>query len=289
MNTYPFVARRLLAVARAVVLAAGLALAACGSGGSPSAGGTTTTTTTAAEAPSYRVDGSPTDLGAGEVMGVTGDGVAAYVAAENPSSSVAGCEGMPAPYLYRAPLDGGTRTLAAPASAQPVAGAVLRRAGSTTVVVVDQCEGFLSRLLVATEEPGGTLRDPKQVDRRVVDDVSPFSLVWSAAGDTLIGVRDRREIVRIDPVKGTSERLADVQEGVKAAELADATLVVLTTQGLTIGGRTHRRAGRRPGGQPRRRAPRRDGRGRAGAGGRRRAHRAPRRRAGGGTGLVPPR
>ena len=226
-----------------LAVAASLLVAACGSSRleTSRATSTTTTTTTATtttvpDAGRYHRPGEQRELGRGEVVGTSADGTAAYVAAENPASKVLGCEGLPVPWLFSVPLDGTRRAPFAPAGIQPVAGEVVRSPRARTVAVVEQCEEFFTRLVLATEGPGGKLSEARALDEKVFSGLRP-SLAWSRDGRTFLATTadERGDVVRLDPATGDRTTLLGGRRGLRAAEMADGSLVVLLPGELLVG------------------------------------------------------
>lgn len=198
----------------------------------------TSTTTTSPDERSYE-PGPEQDLGRGMVAGVSADGSAALVAAEDPEAGEIGCEGMPADFLFAAPLDGSARRRAIPGS-EPVSGAVLRSPDTSRLAIVSACEEFLSGVHVATEQAGGTLVDVAPIDPEVVGDLVS-RLSWSSDGKSLLGVVSGTwDVVRVDVATGRRETLLAGADSLQAAQLADGTLVVLSRSStLRVGAQEH--------------------------------------------------
>lgn len=201
--------------------------------------GTSVTPTTAVPV-DYTKVAPPRTLGTGTVVGTSRDGSAIYVEEEDPSFPEPGCEGQPAPVLFRLPVAGGDRQLLA-TKAQPIRGEVARAAGDK-IAVVDGCEGFLSAIYVGTDTAEGRLGAITEVALPDGSDGSrpaPSSLTWTADGNGLVGAdnlasqqggSDGTPIVRLDPSTGKVSELFSVpgiETGVaQVAELADGTLAV---------------------------------------------------------------
>ena len=230
------------------MLVAILAVAGCGdrgagvrAGSGDAADGPPTTEAGAAGAAgAVASDAAPpavVELGPGTVVGVSGDGAAAYVVAENPDPGVVGCEGMTAPQLFAVPLDGSTRTPLAADGGGPLSGDVVRGPAGAMVAVVDQCEEFFSRLATATERPGGRLADVRSVDGAAIAGLSP-RVAWSSDGRSLITTTadEARDVVRLDLASGRRTTLLAGRRAIQAGELADGSLVALLPDGLLLGG-----------------------------------------------------
>jgi hypothetical protein len=174
-----------------------------------------TTTTTAP--PEYR-PGPEQSLGAGTVVGVSGDGTAALVVGPDPSSDERGCEGTGATALF--------------AAAGALTGQLLRsRADRARVAVVSVCEEFLSGAYVAREGAGGVFAEVTPIPRSALDGLgSRFD--WSADGARLLAVVSvSGDVVKVDPSTGARETVLPAADAFRAAELADGTLAVLTRDG----------------------------------------------------------
>lgn len=187
-----------------------------------------TTTTTAP--PEYR-PGPEQSLGAGTVVGVSGDGTAALVVGPDPSSDERGCEGTGATALFAAPLGGGARRRSV-ADAGALTGQLLRsRADPARVAVVSVCEEFLSGAYVAREGAGGVFAEVTPIPRSALDGLgSRFD--WSADGARLLAVVSvSGDVVKVDPSTGARETVLPAADAFRAAELADGTLAVLTRDG----------------------------------------------------------
>lgn len=201
----------------------------------------TTTPSTVAEPPGLPgLTGPPQSLGDGVVVGVTLDGSAALVVAGDPEAEGLGCEGTGVTALYAAPLDGGARRRTV-SSGESVGGTVVRNpADPARVAIVSVCEEFLSSVVVAREEPGGTLSGAVAVDRDLLGDLGArFS--WTRDGSALLGVVPATgDVVRLDPVAGTRQTVVAGRGAVHAGELADGSLAVLTRdQRLYLGEVVH--------------------------------------------------
>ena len=198
----------------------------------------TSTTTTSPDERSYE-PGPEQDLGRGMVAGISADGSAALVAAEDPEAGETGCEGMPADLLFAAPLDGSARRRAIPGS-EPVSGAILRGPDPSRLAIVSACEEFLSGVHVATEQAGGILVDVAPIDPRAVGDLVS-RLSWSSDGRSLLGVVSGTwDVVRVDVATGRRETVLADADSLQAAELADGTLVALSRSStLRVGAEEH--------------------------------------------------
>lgn len=187
-----------------------------------------TTAPVVAPRSSYR-PGPVRDLGSGLVVGVSADGTAALVAGEDPTSELIGCEGMPAPFLFSAPLDGGSRRRAVPGTTA-ISGQVLHGPDGKQVAILSDCEEFLSDIVLARDEGNGSLTDVAPLDRSLLDQLaSRFS--WSRDGTALLGIETETwDVVRID-VRTRTRQPVVAADALQAAELADGTLVLLGRDG----------------------------------------------------------
>lgn len=229
----------------ALVIALAVTGAACGDDDTGVIDNGSSTVTTAPEATvtpttavpvDYTKVAPPETIGTGVVVGTSRDGSAVLVEEEDPSFPEPGCEGQPAPVIFRLPVTGGNRELLA-TKAQPVRGLVERAAGAK-VVLIDGCEGFLSELYVGTDTPDGHLGQMTEVDLADGSRPASGSLTWSADGTALVGADNFPDdegsggtpVVRLDPVSGQVTRLFTVpgiETGVaQVAELADGTYAV---------------------------------------------------------------
>jgi hypothetical protein len=229
-----------------LVVAFAMLVAGCGGGGGEpgaetgsSSTSATSSSTTAPPSGPPRPAGDERDLGPGNVVALSPDGRTALVISENPDSKALGCEGMPDPFLFLAPLDGEKRSVATPGT-EPVAGDVLprpRHAGQAAVV--DQCEGFLTAVYLADQAGDGRLSRVQTVP--LPDEDQPAArLSWSIDGRYLLGVRpEAGEIVRIDPASGEIEVAHDHLPGVLlAVELAGGEIALLQPERLLVGDRS---------------------------------------------------
>lgn len=197
------------------------------------------TPSTTTPAPSY-LPGPERALGDGLVAGVSADGSAALVVAEDTESDALGCEGMGATALFAAPLDGGARRRSVPGP-ERVEGTIVRSpADPTRVAVVSSCEEFLTDVFLAREGAGGVLSEVTAVDRDLLADLVA-RLAWTRDGTGLLGVVSGTwDVVRIDPAAGTRRTVLAGQDVMEVAEMADGTLVVLTRDGrLRLGDVVH--------------------------------------------------
>lgn len=197
------------------------------------------TSTTSVAAPQYR-PGPEQSLGEGVAAGISADGTAALVVAEDPDADNAGCEGTGARTLFATPLDGGARRRAAPGR-KPVIGTVLRNpADPARVAIVSVCEEFLSDLVVAREGAGGTLSDVVVVDRDLVAGLAG-RFAWTRDGSALLGVvPGSGDVVRVDPLAGTRTTVLAGAGAFEVGELDDGSLAVLTgDQRLRLGDVVH--------------------------------------------------
>lgn len=235
----PFPGLLAMAAAVALVVAAAAALVPDREPGDTRVVTDPPASTTTAPAPEYRPRPEQS-LGEGTVAGVTADGTAALVVAEDPDADSPGCEGTGASTLFAAPLDGGARRRAVPGR-QPVSGTVLRNpADPARVAIVSVCEEFLSDLVVAREGAGGTLSDVVAVDRDVLAGLSG-RFAWTRDGSALVGVvPGSGNVVRVDPLAGTRETVLAGTGAVAVGELDDGSLAVLSgDQRLRLGDVVH--------------------------------------------------
>lgn len=233
----------------ALVIVLALTGAACGDddkgvveGGSTTvstAPSTTVTPTTVSPPTSVPVDYSkpaaPKTIGTGFIAGTSRDGSAVYVEEEDPTFPEPGCEGQPAPVLFRLPVGGGERQLLA-TKAQPVRGQ-LERATGGKVALIDGCEGFLSTLYVGTDTPDGRLGEFTKValpDGSGGGRPAPSTLTFTVDGTALVGADNLPRnpegnggtpIVRLDPSSGKATdvfTVPGIESGVfQVAEMAD--------------------------------------------------------------------
>jgi hypothetical protein len=232
----PFPGPMLLAVAAAVAVVVGAVAVLLPDDREGTQVVTEPTTTTTTAAPDYR-PGPEQSLGAGSVLGVTGDGTAALVVGPDAGSDQPGCEGTGASALFAAPFDGGARQRSV-AGAEVLTGRLLRNpADPGRVAVVSVCEEFLSGAYVAREQPGGVFTDVTPVAEGALEGLVP-QFKWSADGTRLLAVvSETWDVVKIDPSTGSRATVLPAADAFQAAELADGTLAVLTRDGrLRLGG-----------------------------------------------------
>jgi hypothetical protein len=232
---------RLLAPVLCVLLAA----SAC-SGDDDSASSSTTTST--AEAPSTTTTsngplqvGEPLDMGDGTFVGVHPTEPIAYVMIVDHETDEVGCEGGEPSRLWAEPIGSGA---AVPALADSfVSGDVLIGGSGGRIAVVDQCEGFLSALAVATPATDGTFDGYAEVDTAGAEtdgQLLPSTIRWSTDGETLLGLVhpneaiERSIAVRIS-LDGTVQQLVEADGLLAVADLSDGTIVTATTSSVTIG------------------------------------------------------
>ena len=197
---------------------------------------TSTTTVTAAQ---YR-PGPEQALGAGTVAGISSDGSAALVVAEDSDANSPGCEGTRATTLYAAPLDGEARQRAVPGR-DPLSGTVVANpVDPARVAIVSVCEEFLSGLVVAREGPGGALSDLVTADRDLLAGLAG-EFAWTRDGSALLGVvPDGGDVVRVDPGAGPRTTVLAGAGAVQVGELDDGSLAVLSgDQRLRLGDVVH--------------------------------------------------
>ena len=230
-----------------------LLVAGCGDddegGTGPPTATTGPTATTAAggavDAGRYHRVGDLRHLGPGQVVGVTADGAAALVFAEDETANRLGCEGVPAQFLWTVPVDESERERAIEGAVQPGNSELVRGPGGR-LALVERCEEFLSGIYTATEDEG-RLSDLRSVELPATD-AAP-DVTWSARDESLVAVLfqfgpagQRHELVRLDPASGRTEPLDGGADAVQAVELADGTLVVAHRSeagySLTAGART---------------------------------------------------
>lgn len=227
---WPFPGPVLLAVAAAVAVLVGAVAVLLPDDREGTRVVTNPTTTTTTSPPDYR-PGPEQSLGAGTVVGVSGDGTAALVVGPDPGSDERGCEGTGATALFAAPLDGGARRPSV-ADAGALTGQLLRSpADPARVAVVSVCEEFLSGAYVAREGSGGALTEVTPIPRRALDGlIAQFQ--WSADGARLLAVvTGSWDVVKVDPSTGARETVLPAADAFQAAELAGGTLAVLTRDG----------------------------------------------------------
>jgi hypothetical protein len=181
------------------------------------------------------------DLGDGVVVGVHPSKPIAYVSIVDHQTKQRGCEGGEPTRLWAKPLDGGDAVRALPDSF--VSGDVLTGGAEGRVAVVDQCEGFLSTLAVATPTAAGTFDDFHEVDTTAAEtdgQLLPSTIRWSADGKTLLGIVhpneaiERTIAVRIS-IDGTVQQLVDSDALLAVADLKDGTVVTATATSVTFG------------------------------------------------------
>ena len=220
------------------ILCALLLLAGCGDDDDRDAGPPTATTAPAVTTKSgatagtdrYHRVGDLRHLGPGQVVGVSADGTAGLVFAEDRTANRLGCEGTPAQFLWAVPLDGDERERAIEGPVQP-GNSELVRGPEGRIALVERCEEFLSGIYTATEQEGGRLSDVTAV-KIPATDAAP-DVTWSRKDGSLIAIvfqfepnRAGRHLVRLDPVSGRTEQLEVVPDAVRAVELADGKLVI---------------------------------------------------------------
>lgn len=223
----------------AVAALVALLLVGC-AGGEDGAGGTTTT-----EMPGPVELGPEVDLGAGVVVGAHPRLPLAYVSAVDPAAGV-GCEGADVEVLWVQPSDGGTRRRAVPSST--VSGRVVPGGADGEVVVVDQCEGYLSELGVGVPDAAGTLAGFRVVEpdtKGLPGELDPHSLTWAANGRSLLAVakvvqpddapaKQPDRIVRIG-LDGAVTATATAIGVIGAVELDDGRIVRASNETVRIG------------------------------------------------------
>ena len=228
------------ACALAVTLVmAGAGLAACGDD-SPS---TTSTSSPSTTVPVVKYDQPSTVslIGTGLVDGSSLDGSALFVEEEDPRFPQLGCEGQPAPVLFRLPLAGGERELVGNGE-DHLHGRIVHGQGEK-IAIVSGCEGFFTDLWVGTESLDGRVSDLRKVPVEVSDGqaLAPFSISWSANGLALLGavniVGGGALVVSIDPDSGAVTTVFDAQarSGVsQVGQLADGSYVVAAEAKVSI-------------------------------------------------------
>jgi hypothetical protein len=165
---------------------------------------------------------TPQELGTGLLDGATPDGSALYIEEPDPALSRLGCEGRPEAVMFRAPLDGGDRTVVA-GDAGPIRGRVVPGGSGGRVAVVAGCESFFSRLVVARQAGDGSLAGLKEVVPQVPEGflLNISTLNWSRDGKALLAAvqdidapdGDPAQIVSIDPGSGRIKKLFDAEQG----------------------------------------------------------------------------
>ncbi|MEA2973708.1 MAG: hypothetical protein QOG82_2166 [Actinomycetota bacterium] len=183
--------------------------------------------------PAWHV-GPARPLGTGYLGRSSPDGTALYVEAVDAGLSRPGCEGLPEPVMFGAPVDGGAR------QAVLVDGATIRgtviRGPEGRVALVKGCEAFVSDVWVGTEAADGTLAGVAPVP--LAPDHGPLAgFGWSDDGSHLLAGHNGltpsavAAVVSIDPATGEETKLFSLEgaaaRGVsQVAELPDGTYVV---------------------------------------------------------------
>ena len=173
--------------------------------------------------------------GPGEVVAVSLDGSALIVSDFDGRVDEPGCEGMAEPILLRAPFDGGRREpVGLDPEGQPLSGRVVRGTDGR-VAVLDICEEFLGRILLAHENPDGTFTDVTELKHPLPGEA--FVTGWSASGDELLAIAwvqdggTRRSAVRVHVTTG---EMSEIVRGEfhDVGELYDGSVVVAEDTGM---------------------------------------------------------
>lgn len=226
----------------AILLCALLALGAC-SQDQPGAPGETSAGTPGEDASNRPAQVSPRagKLGQGTVQGASLNGSFVYVSDAIPGSEGRGCEGAGDQVLYRVPVDGRERTMAADDTG-PARGTILRGGSKGRIALIEGCEENPTRAFVATESEDGRISAIQRVP--VPERSIPRLTGWSNDGLYLLGVTGDpagdgptpMQVVQVDPSSGDSNTLFDSEPVYRVAQLKNGSYV---TQGSgTISVRT---------------------------------------------------
>lgn len=247
------------ATTAAVTGALVLSLAACGGGAapetdptaaspepaatsaspSPAPSGTATTpspdaTPASTAAPDVRETTFPAEgLGRGIVVGLSPDTAHAYVVAEHPTRDETGCEGAEAGHLWRVDLASGARVSAVPEADYPIGAAPLSN-GRGRALLAEECEGYLVRLHVASQDLDGRLADLTEVAVDDDLDAQPYTFTWDRAGERILFTtsaafsKDERtsQVHALDPATGEATPIVDLPFAGRVHQLEDGRYVV---------------------------------------------------------------
>ena len=183
------------------------------------------TTTTAP--PTTRPVPSQLAIGSGLVEAVSPDDSRVLFADEDEQLSTLGCEGLPAPVLFLAPVTGGDR---APAMGSGIPSGMAVRLATGQMAIVTGCEEFLVGLGISEESPDGSLTVPTATPLtgalpvELVQDVeaAPRGAAVRILGSSVSGSGPAQSIVEVNLTTGAATQLLTADGSLIAfASLAD--------------------------------------------------------------------
>jgi len=195
----------------------------------PTTGAPTTTVapTTATAPPTTRPAPNQPALASGLVEAVSPDDSRVLFADEDDELSQVGCEGLPAPVLFLAPVGGGDRV---PAMGEGTTSGMAVRLATGQMAIIGGCEEFLVGIGVADEAPDGSLSAPAPTPLtgappvELVQDVeaAPEGTAVRILGSSISGSGPAQSIVEVDLSTGTATQLLTADGDLIAfASLAD--------------------------------------------------------------------
>ncbi len=177
--------------------------------------------------------GTPIDLGDGFATGISPDGTHAYVSVI--VSPDGGCEGGPVSETRRIEIaTGAVRELGEGLATD---GRIIARNGRA--FVLEQCEEFANRMLVADQAPDGSLSNIVEIPfEQPTDGLGLFGARWNADATAILAVRqpgaDGAQVVEWDPLTGEETVIELWPRAFSAGQLPNGTYVIAGQDGVTI-------------------------------------------------------